>query len=244
MTMAMRTSSRIARIKGLALSAFVKVGAREPAVKGVQACHSFALGAFISVIILQVLPRLDSLRTTSRLEMLLEGSFLAAVNSILLALCAFWFWLYFADRNAETVRVRPLFIAQSLDVRLALPDIHSSQLILLVLPLMLAAFVALVAALSAQVGFLAMLLSNLRPEQLLQDAGTDCAGFGATAHRAFLAIFSTVLGSDHACMKLSSATSLGAYLSGTVWAARSVLAAVAFGVFVQFGTVIVRRHRT
>lgn len=238
-------SSCRARIKGIALSVFVAIDKCQPAVKEARSSHKLALGAFLMLIMLQVLPRPDFLPVVTRLGLLMETALLCAMNLLFLGLCAFWFWLYFADRESELVRVRPQFLAQPISIRLALPDVHSSQLILLVLPLMLAAFVALAAALAAQAAFLVLLLSDLHPSRLLLDSqGLDCTGFGTVDQRALLAVFSTVLGSDHACMKLSSATSLGALLIGCLWAARSVLAAVAFGVFVQFGTVIVRRHRS
>ena len=234
------------RLKGIALSAFVKSGPYQPAVKGVESCHVYALSVFAGLLLIQLIPRALFLPTQTAMDQLLETAAFAVANVAMLTLCAFWFWLYFADRKTEYVRVRPLCFGRPQDVILALPEIHSSQFILLVLPLMLASLVALSAAFLAQLGFLSAALVDAAPAHALlaqSVASEECTGFGDASHRALLAVFATVLGNDHPCIKLSSATALGAYLLLSLWVARALLAAIAFGVFVQFGTVIVKRRR-
>ena len=236
------------RLKGIALSAFVKQGSKKPATKGVESCHLFAFALFATVALVQLAPRAPFVLLPSKQLLILESAAFAALDAALIALCAFWFWLYFADRSAEPIRVRPMFIGGQQIVELAVPDLHSSQLILLILPLMLAFLISLVSLLFAQIGFLAALLGTENPVAALQGAASiqiqsECAGFGDSSHRAFLAIFASTLGNDHACFKLTTSGPIGAYLVLSLWLVRGLLATVAFGVFVQFGTVIVRRKR-
>jgi len=243
---ARRRSKFFQLLKGLALSLFVRSGPYAPAVKEVRSCHSCALALFGFIVVLQLTPRPWFIPTLSTTGTLVESSLLAAIDLVAVSACTFWFWLYFADRQTEHVQVRPLLFGRAQDVVLGLPDVHTSQFILVALPLMLASLVALTAAMVSQAGFLlATMTSGGAVTALLAigDNEKQCGGFGELPHRAFLAIFSVALGGDNPCLKLSTESSLGAALSFVLWIMRAIFAAVAFGVFVQFGTVIVRRGR-
>ena len=225
------------RLKGAALSLFVKAVRSSPASTGVRTSYTLVLAGLAMLIVLQLIPRLEMLPNGIGWRVF-EALCLLALNAVAAGICAFWFWIYFADRPAEMVWVRPHLMGDRQYVKLAVPEGHTAQLILLLLPLMLSALAALVALFIAQLGYLLGLLAEGGVASLLAVTAEECAGFGDVGQQAFLALFTLTLGGGQDCLKLSMQSGVAAQLSLWILLVRSMLAAVALTVFMQFGSAL------
>lgn len=228
------------RVLGAVLSMFVKESTTPPAPSALVPSHAPAFLVFATSAAIQLAPISWRPALAHPAWGMAESLLLAFVNGLVVSSCAIWFWIYFADRSMSRVSVAPgLFRRRHDGVALKAPETHPAQFILVTVPLMLATFTLFTALTLAQLGYAAHLMFN--PSFRLPSDLAACRDYGSASHRIFLSAFASFLGSDNDCLKLQSASALGAYFLLVLWMIRALFAVILFGVFVQFGTVVVRR---
>jgi hypothetical protein len=223
---------------GFVLSLFIKESPESPAAKELVPGHIPMFLAFAIFAAMQLVP--VSWTPTGATWCLVESVLLLLSDAAVVVICATWFWIYFADRKGRRVSVPAGLRRRRHDnIALKAPDDHPAQFILVTVPLMLGVFALFVALILAQLGYVAHLLVS--PSFRSSGDPTTCGVYGNANHRLFLSTLVTFVGTDNDCLKLQPASALGASFVLVLWMIRALFGVILFGVFVQFGTLVVRR---
>ncbi len=214
--------------------------------RGLVPWHGLAYLVFATVMAAQLAPwDVATSLLSERSGRALQSLCLGGVNLLFATWCAAWFWMYFADDLEMTVRVRPWPMRSLQTVRIGSAIGHSSQLILVTVPMMLASLAVFVMLSMAQLGHGLHLLGYPAFHTavgLEADKLQACrAAFGNDSHRVLLGLMASFVGTDSDCLKLSPVTHTGGYFLILITVIKALFAAILFSVFTQFGTLVVRR---